>query len=76
MFMNRNLSVIAYANGFTLWHYRSNDDAMKAITEPTYFCPVKNLIHTGDIVMINAKDETAIRKFVLADNKVKVKELD
>jgi len=75
MFMNKNLSVIAYANGFTLWHYKSNE-TMKEITEPSYFVPVKNLMHTGDIIIINAKEETAIRKLVLADNKVKVKDLD
>ena len=23
-FQNKNLSVIAYANGFTLWHYKEN----------------------------------------------------
>ena len=23
-FQNKNLSVIAYANGFTLWHYAEN----------------------------------------------------
>lgn len=75
MFMNKDLSVIAYANGFTLWHYKSNE-AMKEITDPSYFVPVKKLMHTGDIIIINAKEETAIRKLVLADNKVKVKDLD
>lgn len=75
MFMNKNLSVIAYANGFTLWHYKSSE-TMKEITDPSYFVPVKTLMHTGDIIIINAKEETAIRKLVLADNKVKVKDLD
>lgn len=75
MFMNKNLSVIAYANGFTLWHYKSNE-TMKEIADPSYFVPTKKLMHTGDIIIINAKEETVIRKLVLADNKVKIKELD
>ena len=35
-FQNKNLSVIAYANGFTLWHY-SAAETMTTITKTGYF---------------------------------------
>lgn len=61
-FRNRNMSVIAYANGFTLWHYKAElDEKLKDIVGDTkYFTPIYTLINTGDIVIINA-DETGIR---------------
>ena len=39
-FKNRNLSVIAYANGFTLWHYRANDDAIEELEHEDYFSSI------------------------------------
>ena len=58
-FKNRNLSVIAYANGFTLWHYVS-DDTIEEIKTVDYFKPVVTLAAFGDIFIINASDETDI----------------
>ena len=34
-FQNKNLSVIAYANGFTLWHYAAKE-AMSTISAAGY----------------------------------------
>ena len=38
-FAIRNLSVLAYANGFTLWHYKAGNDRLErwrpAISSPT-----------------------------------------
>ncbi|MDR0967727.1 MAG: hypothetical protein LBL75_02760 [Rickettsiales bacterium] len=60
-FQNKNLSVIAYANGFTLWHYAA-DESIKTISATGYFNPIKSLMNTGDIIIINANDDTAIKK--------------
>lgn len=60
-FQNKNLSVIAYANGFTLWHYAANE-TMANISANGYFNNVKTLMNIGDIVIINASDNTAIKK--------------
>ena len=60
-FQNKNLSVIAYANGFTLWHYVA-DEKISAITTAGYFDSVKTLMNIGDIVIINASDNTSMRK--------------
>ncbi len=69
-FQNKNLSVIAYANGFTLWHY-SAKEAMTAITADSYFDDVKTLMNTGDIIIINASDNTSIKKITIDSNIVK-----
>ena len=51
-FQNKNLSVIAYANGFTLWHYSSASETLATITANGYFNNVKTLMNIGDIVII------------------------
>lgn len=75
-FENKNFSVLAYANGFTLWHYATKTDMLKDLEDQNYFLQVRNLMNTGDIVILNGSNGTAIRKIVLADNKVKIKPLD
>lgn len=61
-FKNRNMSVIAYANGFTLWHYvAESGETLKGITEnQKYFTPIHSLMNVSDVIIINA-DETGIR---------------
>lgn len=68
-FQNKNLSVIAYANGFTLWHYAENV-TMATITASGYFNDVKTLMNTGDIVIINASDNTSLKKVAVAAGNV------
>lgn len=60
MFQNKNLSVIAYANGFTLWQYKTQDkiDDLQGKYFPQ---PIRNLMNNGDIMIINASDGTTIR---------------
>lgn len=55
-FAVRNLSVLAYANGFTLWHYRAPDAPLAQAGAPDFFTPAKDLLGCGDIVMISARD--------------------
>ena len=43
MSMNsKNLSVLAYANGFTLWHYKT-EDAKTTVATDGYFNDVANI---------------------------------
>ena len=65
-FQNKNLSVIAYANGFTLWHY-SATETLATIAANGYFNNVKTLMNIGDIIIINASDNTAIKKINITD---------
>lgn len=61
MFINKGFSVLAYANGFTLWHYANTDDDLKTILQAGYFNNIKTLCNCGDIFIINAADGTAIK---------------
>lgn len=51
-FATRDLSVLSYANGFTLWHYTSPDDAT-AITAADYFSNAADMLRVGDLIIIN-----------------------
>ncbi|MBO4672288.1 MAG: hypothetical protein J5608_01380 [Alphaproteobacteria bacterium] len=70
-FQNKNLSVIAYANGFTLWHYAANE-TLTAITESGYFNNVLTLMNTGDIIIINGSNGTSIKAITVSSNTVTV----
>ena len=69
-FQNKNLSVIAYANGFTLWHYASTTDSISTISATGYLNDVKTLMNIGDVVIINASDNTSIKKINITASNV------
>ena len=74
-FKSTNLSVIAFANGWTMWHY-SNYELLEDIEKDYYFDKVLALANTGDIIFINGKDGTAIRVMELTeDNHIKLTKL-
>lgn len=50
--IQENLSVLAYANGFTLWHYKDTDTLVN-VTASAFFVPVYNILNVGDMVMLN-----------------------
>jgi hypothetical protein len=50
------LSAISYANGFTLWHYRTVDDS---VATPGYFDPAHKMLRVGDFIMVNLAVDTA-----------------
>lgn len=70
-FQNKNLSVIAYANGFTLWHYKESA-TLEAITASGYFSSVKTLMNSGDIILINGSDGTTIKVVTISEGVVTV----
>jgi hypothetical protein len=74
-FQNKNLSVIAYANGFTLWHYAASE-TMATITASGYFNLVRTLMNTGDVIIINGSDKTSIKKIAVGDSAVTTAALD
>lgn len=51
-FQPRDLSVLAYANGFTLWHY-TTPDAHTAVRVAGYFNPASHMLRLGDMVLAN-----------------------
>ncbi|MFH1805361.1 MAG: hypothetical protein ABID63_10790 [Pseudomonadota bacterium] len=51
-FKARNLSVLAYANGFTLWHYITPDFAVDVDTTG-YFNDARDMLRVGDFIIAN-----------------------
>ncbi|GEO37253.1 hypothetical protein SAE02_14010 [Skermanella aerolata] len=51
-FKSKDLSVLAYANGFTLWHYTTADLATDVDTAG-YFSTVSDMLRVGDMIMSN-----------------------
>ena len=70
-FQNKNLSVIAYANGFTLWHYKENA-TLATITASGYFSSLKTLMNTGDIILINGSNGTTMKVITISEGVVTV----
>ena len=65
-FAIRNLSVLAYAQGFTLWHYRANLPTLGAtlvqpasldeVKAPGFFDPAADMLAAGDMVMVSTRE--------------------
>ena len=51
-FKSKDLSVLAYANGFTLWHYATVDLADDVDTAG-YFSTASDMLRVGDMIMSN-----------------------
>jgi outer membrane protein assembly factor BamB len=51
-----NLSVLAYANGFTLWHYKAGSTSLTSVTEPGFFAAANDLMTAGDMMMVSTED--------------------
>ena len=54
-FAIRNLSVLAYAQGFTLWHYKA-DETLRQLAEPGFFDQAADVLTSGDLMMVSAAD--------------------
>ena len=50
-FAIRNLSVLAYANGFTLWHYKSGADERSKLTAKNFFNEAQDMLNNGDLLI-------------------------
>lgn len=51
-FAAKDLSVLAYANGFTLWHYGTTE-ANTAIEAANYFNVASPMVRPGDMILSN-----------------------
>lgn len=75
-FKNKNFSVVAFCNGWTWWHYVSHDDSLRDIIDNNeYFLPVRALMNTGDMIVINGKDTTGVRYIEMADEGIWLRKL-
>ncbi|MBI1206773.1 MAG: hypothetical protein GC191_05725 [Azospirillum sp.] len=53
----KNLSVLAYANGFTLWHYTTSETAA-TIEGAGYFNSAHDMVRPGDMMLANTSTGT------------------
>lgn len=64
-FKASNLSVLAYANSFTLWHYTTIDNAT-TIGTAGYFNSAVDMVRVGDLMILNIDtDGTPSTKFYI-----------
>ena len=66
-FKLKDLSVLAYANGFSLWHYRTADPGTEVDTT-NYFAAAADMMRVGDIVIANTDDGAAASFLRVASN--------
>jgi hypothetical protein len=55
-FAIRNLSVLAYANGFTLWHYKAGKVRLHQVEKSNFFADAADMLAHGDMLMVSASD--------------------
>jgi len=66
-FAIRNLSVLAYANGFTLWHYKAGRALINDVMGPNFFFESADMLTPGDLIMVSAADGARIVCVASAD---------
>ena len=71
-FQSKNFSVLAYSNGFTLWHYTTKDNNKDVFTNG-YFNDGADMLRTGDMIMMNlntdGESEAALALCSISDGK-------
>ncbi len=65
-FALRNLCVLAYANGFTLWHYKAGPDPLDDVAGQGFFADAADMLTTGDMIMISAQDGGRLAAIAMA----------
>ena len=66
-FAIRDLSVLAYANGFTLWHYKTGDASPADVAERNYFADATDMMAAGDMIMVSGAKGCRMLCVALAD---------
>lgn len=58
-----DLSVLAYANNFTLWHYKTEDNSVEATD---YFANASDMMNVNDVIISNVDtDGTPATQFYI-----------
>ena len=62
---SKNFSVMAYANGFTLWNY-SSEDNLETVKGSGYFNDIAPFARKGDMILANAATGGSLEPAVLS----------
>jgi len=58
-----DLSVLAYANNFTMWHYKTED---ASVTTSNYFDNASDMMNVNDLIIANVDtDGTPVTDFYI-----------
>ena len=71
-FSIRNLSVLAYAQGFTLWHFKADKSLLGDIVRPGFFNDAIGMLAAGDMIHVSAADIGATVYIVSTQGNVQV----
>lgn len=71
----RNLSVLALAQGFTLWLYRAPHLPIASMLADGWFNALDSLLRHGDVVMISGQDGAAQRCVRKDGGKITLREM-
>jgi hypothetical protein len=63
-FQQKNLTVIGYANGWTLWHYKTPDSIEEIEKDASYFGNLWALAGMGDVMYITSQGRTYTRQII------------
>jgi hypothetical protein len=66
-YLSKNLSVLAYANGFTLWHYTTPDTAATVDTAG-YFNAASEMLRIGDMILANVETDGTMKAGIFLVN--------
>lgn len=61
---SKNLSIMAYANGFTLWNYQTAD-TLNSVESEGYFNDATSIVRTGDMILTVAENKSSISPAML-----------
>jgi len=64
-FDSKNFSVMAYANGFTLWNY-TTADTLESITASGYFNEIAPFARIGDMILTVAGAQSSVSPAIMA----------
>lgn len=73
-FQNKNLSILTYSNGFTLWHYKT-EDSPKTVLSNGYFNGATYILENGDAIGIAIKNNLYIRMICKQNNNITLKKV-
>ena len=64
-FDSKNFSVMAYANGFTLWNY-TTADTLESVTASGYFNEIAPFARIGDMILTVAGAQSSVSPAIMA----------
>lgn len=70
-FKNNQFGILAYAGGFSVWIYTTNNDTIEQVAGDGYFDDAYALLNPGDLIICRCADETMVRT-ISFENKTKV----